>query len=97
MPGPAQPVPSAVTQQQTGSTGLVGGSGNFSFSIEPDARGTFALCLHVKEGGLDAMARVGSWPTSAEAEQMAERIAGRLLPGANARWRAAAVRPARSG
>jgi hypothetical protein len=40
----------------------------------------------VKSGGLDAMARVGNWPSSEKAEEMADRIAGRLLRGAKASW-----------
>lgn len=54
---------------------------SFSFSVESNGHGGFAVYLHAKGSGLDAVGLVGQWATKEEALNIAARLEGRLFHG----------------
>ena len=54
----------------------------FSFTVEPYADGGFLLSMDFADGG----ARIGRWPTSEKAQEIAQKIAGEVLGGATLAW-----------
>ena len=59
-----------------------------NFIIEPYIDGGFVLNIGFAKDGTDETARIGRWPAQEKAQEMAERIASRLLNGAPVVWHA---------